>query len=194
MSKTIKLKEKHIKKIVSNTIKRVLNEMYLPDNYEELPNVIKLYHGTDIYAMDEIVESGVISASKGMQHGETSGVNWFSTKLTGDFGNGTYFSIEVPKSDFENGAFRFMNRGEVVSKNKEISIYKYNMKIEKLDGFDTSIIVDAYNEANGCIWETQDKTVVINSNFQLVVPSYRYVIEQEFGKDSLKEYYDFMAQ
>ena len=45
-----------------------------PSNYDSLPNTIKLYHGTDIYAMNDIVEDGVICADRGRQHGETNGV------------------------------------------------------------------------------------------------------------------------
>lgn len=173
----------------------VLNE-WKPSNYDSLPNMIKLYHGTDIYAMNDIVEDGIISANRGLQHGETSGINWFSTKLTGNFGTGTYFSIEVPKSDFENYTFNFMNDGEVTSHISEIPIDKYNMRIEKLNGIPLRKFIETYNECNGDIWEMQDRTIGWDKEgtFQLTNPSYRYIIEHEFGEDATKEYYEYMNE
>ena len=172
-----------------------INE-WKPSFYDSLPNIIKLYHGTDIYAMNDIVEDGVISAHRGRQHGETSGINWFSLELTGCFGTGTYFSIEVPKSDFENYKFNFMNEGEVTSSISEIPIDEYNMKIERLNNVPLRRLVEAYKECNGDIWEMQDKTILWDNEgtFQLTVPSYRYMIEQEFGKNATKEYYEYMNE
>ena len=177
------------------SFKRILNE-WKPSNYDDLPNVIKLFHGTDTYAMNEIVESGVISASKGRQHGETNGINWFSTELTGNFGNGTYFSIEVPKSDFDKYIFKFMNNGEVTSLISDIPIDKYNMKIERLNHVPTSRIIDVYKKYNGDIWEMQDETIGWDDEgtFQLMTPAYRYIIEKEFGKKAMRDFYNFMNE
>ena len=179
---------------IMKAVKTRINE-WKPSNYDSFPNIIKLYHGTDVYAMDGIVESGVISARNGIQHGETNGINWFSTDLTGNFGTGTYFSIEVPKSDFDKNIFNFMNSGEVTSRISEIPIDKYNMKIEKLNGVPVSRLIKVYNECEGDVWEMQDRTITWDENgtFQLTNPSYRYIIEQEFGKDATKDYYDFMS-
>ena len=178
-----------------NKIKSKINE-WKPSNYDSLPNIIKLYHGTDIDAMNDIVEDGVISAYNGRQHGETNGINWFSTELTGNFGTGTYFSIEVPKSDFDNYVFNFMNAGEVTSSISDIPIDKYNMRIEKLNGVPLEKFIKVYNECGGDIWEMQDRTINWDDegSFQLTVPSYRYIIEQEFGKESTKEYYEYMNE
>lgn len=177
------------------SFKRILNE-WKPSNYDDLPNVIKLFHGTDTDAMNEIVESGVISASKGRQHGETNGINWFSTELTGNFGTGTYFSIEVPKSDFDKYIFKFMNNSEVTSLISDIPIYKYNMKIERLNHVPTSRIINVYKKYNGDIWEMQDETIGWDDEgtFQLMTPAYRYIIEKEFGKKAMRDFYNFMNE
>ena len=175
--------------------KRILNE-WKPEFYDNLPSVIKIYHGTDTDGINAIVQSGVICAKYGRQHGETYGVNWFSTKLTGNFGTGTYFSIEVPKTDFEDGTFNFMNEGNVTSEIDEIPIDKYNMRIEKFCNVPSKNIIQLFKEVNGDIWELQDRTIGWDDegNFQLTVPAYRYIIEQEFGKQSTKEYYEFMNE
>lgn len=175
--------------------KTKINE-WKPSNYDNLPNVIKLYHGTNIDAMNDIIEDGVISAQNGRQHGETSGINWFSTELTGNFGNGTYFSIEVPKSDFDKCIFNFMNSGEVTSSISEIPIDKYNMHIEKLNGVPLRKFIEVYKQCDGDIWEMQDITINWDEEgtLQLTTPSYRYIIEQEFGKNATSEYYEYMNE
>lgn len=178
-----------------NKSKTKINE-WKPSNYDGLPDIIKLYHGTDINAMNDIIEDGVISARNGRQHGETNGINWFSTKLTGNFGTGTYFSIEVPKSDFEDYIFNFMNSGEVTSSISEIPIDKYNMRIEKLNGVPLRKFIEVYKQCDGDIWEMQDITINWDKEgtFQLTIPSYRYIIEQEFGKNATNEYYEYMNE
>ena len=91
-----------------------INEAYLPSNFESMGEKIRLYHGTDYDGLVGIMESGVIDAKSGTRHGETKGVNWFTTQ--GDrlnFSKGYAFSIDVDKSEFENGDFRFMNESEV---------------------------------------------------------------------------------
>ena len=42
------------------------------------PSTVKLWHGTDVGGLINILKSGRICASNGVQHGETYGVNWFS--------------------------------------------------------------------------------------------------------------------
>lgn len=174
--------------------------MYFPDNYDNMSDPIKLYHGTRLDAMDDIVESGVISALKGRQTGETRGINWFTTNGNKvSFGTGTVFSIEVPKSDFENGQFHFMNDVEVISRNDEIDIEQYNMRIEKIDGFSSKLLIKFFKKCGNDIWEFENKICDMNMfkshtydiNFQLSIPSVRYILEQEFGKDVTKPYHDF---
>ena len=47
-----------------------LNELK-PKNYDSLPNKIRLYHGTDIYALEDILIDGEINAKAGRRTGET---------------------------------------------------------------------------------------------------------------------------
>lgn len=179
-----------------------LTEWYFPDNFENMPDPIKLYHGTRMDFMDRIVETGVISASLGGQHGETYGVNWFTINSEPSFGTGTCFSIEVPKAEFESGLFSFENNSEVTAKQRELPIEKYNMRIEELDGFPTSYFVKMFKKCGSDIWEFENtmcglegiRSHTHDAGFQLSMPSIRYILEQEFGKGITKPYYDFMNE
>jgi len=176
-----------------------LTEWYFPDNFENMPNPIKLYHGTKLDLMDDIVETGVISAKRGGQHGETFGINWFTINPKVSFGTGTAFSIEVPKSEFENGNFLFENGHEVTSRASELPIEKYNLKIEKIDGIEKEYFIRVFNKCGNDIWEFENymcdkgpKSHTYDYKFQLSIPSVRYILEQEFGKDITKPYHDYM--
>ena len=175
---------------------------YKPNNFDELPDPIKLYHGTRMDFMNDIVETGVISAVRGGQHGETYGINWFTLREAPSFGTGTCFSIEVPKSEFESGLFQFENDAEVTAKEREIPIEKYNMRIEELDGFPASYFIKMLKKCGNDIWEFENtmcgmtgiRSHTYDAGFQLSMPSIRYIFEQEFGKDITKPYYDFMNE
>lgn len=176
-----------------------LTEWYFPDNFENMPDPIKLYHGTKLDLMDDIVETGVISAKRGGQHGETFGINWFTINPKVSFGTGTAFSIEVPKSEFENGNFLFENGHEVTSRASELPIEKYNMKIEKIDGIESDYFIRVFKMCGNDIWEFENylcdkgpESHTYDIRFQLSIPSVRYILEQEFGKDITKPYHDYM--
>lgn len=100
-----------------NNLKSALYEWYRPSNYDALPNKITLYHGTDYEGLSGIMESGVIDAKAGRRHGESYGINFFTIKGEEmNFSKGYAFSIDVDKSEFENGTFRFENDSWVTSK------------------------------------------------------------------------------
>lgn len=101
----------------------------------------RLYHGTTFEALENIIENGVISAKNGVQHGETSGVNWFSTKYSENFSRGVVFSISCSEDDFKSGKFRFMNNSEVISDKEfrySIPIYDRDFRIEQFLGIKSS--------------------------------------------------------
>lgn len=130
--KTIKkTKEEYISSLKMNN--ENINESWKPETYNSLPQKIKLYHGTDFEGLTEILETKVIDASKGRQTGETHGMNWFFIKNNNSFSRGFMFSIEVDKSDFENGNFHFMNNVTVACY-KPINIVNHNFFIEEAFG------------------------------------------------------------
>jgi hypothetical protein len=170
-----------------------LSESYYPDTYSSMPDIITLYHGTDGYAMNDILETGQINASMGRRHGETSGVNWFSTKPTDNFNQGILFSIDVPKEDFENGTFRFMNNAEVTSNDRSIDISKYNLKLVKVGGMQGNYFQRLYEKYNGDIFDMLNHLEETNYAFQdngLTVdsPLFIKVITQFIGPEPLEEY------
>lgn len=116
----------------NESIKHDINE-WKPSFYDEIKNSIKLYHGTDIYALEDILYDGEINALVGKRHGETKGVNWFSIKPSENFSRGVLFSIEVPKHYFDEHYFEFVNDSEVISKyGYNIPINQFNFRIEKI--------------------------------------------------------------
>ncbi|MDE5889318.1 MAG: hypothetical protein K2H20_04795, partial [Bacilli bacterium] len=97
--------------------KSIINEWYYPDNFETMPDVITLYHGTDYWGLEEILENGVINASIGRQTGETKGMNWFSTKFSTNYSRGFVFSIDIHKEEINktSNGFKFMNNSEIAN-------------------------------------------------------------------------------
>ena len=181
---------KIIKKTV-NEHKMHINE-WKPSFYDELPETIRLYHGTDAMALNDIIEDGVISAMRSGKRSETYGVNWFSTKLTNNFGQGTVFSIEVPKSDFEEYKFKFMNNTEVVSETNEIPVQDYNLRIEKIGGWDEEKFRNLFERCNGDIFLWVEKLNNINREFNEYMftvdyPVVMYLIKQLFGEEVLRK-------
>ena len=153
-------KKYYSKEILLNTIERKsmktesrnLNE-WKPSNFEQLPSTIKLYHGTDIYALESILIDGEINAYNGRQHGETRGMNWFSTKFSLNFSRGVVFSITVDKTDFNNNLFSFMNNHEVISNGDSIPIENKNFIIEKIGAFSREDLKTLIRNCNDDIFE-----------------------------------------
>lgn len=146
MGKTIRFAENSL-----IAIKEKLNEIMAGSDdivsHNDVPTV-KLYHGTTIDALLIIMESGVMSAKRGKQHGETYGVNWFSLKNGDNFNRGALFSIEVP-GDVFNERFRMMNNSEAVSKDDDLDVTSFNLTIEKICGLSREAIKNAYNKYVG---------------------------------------------
>lgn len=136
----------------ANESVRHINE-WKPENYDSLPQKIRLYHGTDIFALEDILLDGEINARHGKRNGETYGVNWFFTSFKDNFARGVVFSIEVDKSEFENHTFEFMNGSEVTSRDSSISIQGRNFRIEKLDGYNQETFSNILKKCNGDIYD-----------------------------------------
>lgn len=121
----------------------------------------RLYHGTTFETLENIVETGVISAKKGQQHGETNGVNWFSTKYSENFSKGVVISISCSEEDFKDGRFKFMNNSEVISDGEfrnSIPINNRDFRIEKFLGIKSSndfeVLHNILERFNGDIFDT----------------------------------------
>ena len=121
----------------------------------------RLYHGTSFEALEDIVDTGVISAKKGQQHGETNGVNWFSTKYSENFSKGVVISISCSEEDFKDGRFKFMNNSEVISDGEfrnSIPINNRDFRIEKFLGIKSSndfeVLHNILERFNGDIFDT----------------------------------------
>ena len=121
----------------------------------------RLYHGTTFDALENIVNTGVISAKKGQQHGETNGVNWFSTKYSENFSKGVVISISCSEEDFKDGRFKFMNNSEVISDEEfrySIPINNRDFRIEKFLGIKSSndfeVLHNILERFNGDIFDT----------------------------------------
>ena len=149
----------HTKQEIMNILSNQANESvqhineWKPDNFSELPQKIRLYHGTDIFALEDILLDGEINASHGKRTGETYGVNWFFTSFKDNFARGVVFSIEVEKSEFENHTFEFMNYSEVTSRDNSVDIQGRNLRIELLDGYTQETFNRILNKCNGDIFD-----------------------------------------
>ena len=182
-------------KIINKTISegKIMNlNEWKPSFFDELPEKIKLYHGTDIMALNDIIEEGTICALRGRKRSETYGVNWFNTKMTDNFGHGSIFSIEVPKEDFNNGKFKFMNNSDVTSWDNEIPIADYNFRIEKIGGFNENAFRNLFERVNGDIFEWVERLNRINHEFNEYMlsvdyPVVMYLIKQLFGDEVLRK-------
>lgn len=135
-----------------NHNKIIVNENWKPDFYDNLPQKIKLYHGTDFDGLTSILETRIMDAHEGRQTGETRGMNWFFTKYDTSFSRGFLFSIEVDKHYFDNGNFKFMNNSSVACYDA-INIDKYNFFIEEAFGYEYShlkkILTNCIKNENG---------------------------------------------
>lgn len=175
-----------------------LTEWYFPDNYNNMSDPIKLYHGTDIEALNNILEDGVICAKRGRCTGETKGVNWFFVKNKNNFSRGSMFSIEVPKSMFENGQFLFMNDIAVTSRDNEIPIEGLNFRIETIGGADEEVFMNIYKimkekKPDGDLFDWYEMVKRINREFKewlypIDMPVCIQLIKQLFGENTVKEY------
>lgn len=157
-----------------------LNEWYAPDNFQELPDTITLYHGTDYDGLTNIIESGVIDAKSGKRSGETKGMNWFFTEYRDNYSRGFMFSIDIDKNEVNktNNGFKYMNNSTIANY-ESISIVDHNFKI--LEAFDLTI--DSLNnlwnkcsqQTNNDVYETYCLFVEKLSNFNFVQSQDLYI-------------------
>lgn len=171
-----------------------INEQYIPDEYQTYTGNVKLYQGTDVEAINSILESGVISASMGRSTGETIGINWFSTKYSDNFGMGSVFSIEVPMELFNNGEFCFENRCEVTSKAREVPIDGLNFTIEQIGSWKGEVFTNIYKrikERGGDLFDwlryiCERNEELSKADYFIETPVIKYLVKQLFGPGELE--------
>ena len=123
--------------LISYKGESVVNEDFKYETKEEIPNIVKLYHGTNFDAINDILDSGIISAKRSWKSSETKGVNWFSVDPNHKWGE-CLFSVEVPKEYFEYSSqpyFTLMNNIHVRTLD-DIDIKQFNLSIVNIGGFD----------------------------------------------------------
>ena len=123
--------------LISYKGESVVNEGFKYETKDEIPNIVKLYHGTNFDAINDILDSGIISAKRSWKSSETKGVNWFSVDPNHKWGE-CLFSVEVPKEYFEYSSqpyFTLMNNIHVRTLD-DIDIKQFNLSIVNIGGFD----------------------------------------------------------
>lgn len=116
--------------------KNRIDEWFYPEGFENLPERITLYHGTDYDGLEDILLDGTIDARSGRRTGETKGMNWFSTKYSTNFSRGFIFSIEISKDEINKttDGFKYMNNNEIANY-EPISIENRNFTILEAFGY-----------------------------------------------------------
>ena len=156
-------------------------------------NNIRLYHGTNCDALNDILENGVISAKLGTKSSETKNVNWFSIDPKHRWGT-CRLSIDVPEEYFESKMtphFDWMNEKHVRSFD-DININDFNFKIDLINGWDMESLERLLHNSKDDIYIFQqhlmemfgEKTNVfdfINSPLML------YILQQIKGDDYLRQ-------
>lgn len=114
-----------------------IREWYYPDNFENLPEIITLYHGTDYDGVENILIDGVIDARRGRSTGETRGMNWFFTSYKDNYSRGFVYSIDINKEEINktSNGFNYMNNNEIASY-EPISIDNRNFTIHEAFGYE----------------------------------------------------------
>ena len=117
--------------------KQYIREWFYPDNFDSLPDTIKLYHGTDYDGMENILIDGVIDARRGRSTGETRGMNWFFTSYKDNYSRGFVYSIDINKEEINktSNGFNYMNDNEIASY-EPISIDNRNFTIHEAFGYE----------------------------------------------------------
>ena len=184
----------HTKQEIMNILSNQANESvqhineWKPENYDSLPQKIRLYHGTDIFALEDILLDGEINARHGKRTGETHGVNWFFTSFKDNFARGVVFSIEVDKSEFEKHTFEFVNGSEVTSRDSSVSIQGRNFRIEELDWYNQETFSNILKKCNGDIYDFANYIGEHNKLQQGVLESVDRINEVSSSDISLKSF------
>ena len=113
-----------------------IREWHYPDNFENLPDTITLYHGTDYEGMENILIDGVIDARRGRSTGETKGMNWFFTSYKDNYSRGFVYSIDISKEEINktSNGFNYMNDSKIASY-EPIPISNRNFTIHEAFGY-----------------------------------------------------------
>lgn len=134
---------------VLNQKKSALNEGYYLQDWQRniiqsLPEQVVLYHSTKPEAMEDILAYGEFKHGLGDERDSNN--IWFSIERQNNFGN-CLFGILVPKQDFENITFRFMNNSHVCYLDfQDLPLDKYPYKIISYKGYNIQNLV---NNAKG---------------------------------------------
>lgn len=113
-----------------------IREWHYPNNFENLPDTITLYHGTDYEGMENILIDGVIDARRGRSTGETKGMNWFFTLYKDNYSRGFVYSIDISKEEINktSNGFNYMNDSEIANY-EPIPISNRNFTIHEAFGY-----------------------------------------------------------
>lgn len=191
------LNENDFKGLLTEIVKEVYNEFRLKsfnDIKSELPDVIRLYHSTDLESLSNILETGVIDARQGRSTGETNNVNWFSTEFLENYGC-SVFSIDVPKKYFiERGMtprFEFMNYTHVTSYDP-IDISQFNFQViqftPNVNWENLQELLKKYNN-DECEVLSLIGRIFDRYGYYCSIPLTYYIVEKLKGKQYLYDYY-----
>lgn len=180
--------------------KQNIREWHYPDNFENLPDTITLYHGTDYEGMENILIDGVIDAKRGRSTGETKGMNWFFTSYKDNYSRGFVYSIDISKEEINktSNGFNYMNDGEIANY-EPIPISNRNFTIHEAFGYGIENLKNVMwrkclQQTNNDIYEaiylwidkfnkllgTQEYDITINNDI------IQQILKQFIGEDELR--------
>ena len=169
--------------------KQNIREWYFPDNFENLPEKITLYHGTDFYSLEGILLDGVIDARNGRSTGETKGMNWFFTTYRDNYSRGFMYSIDIDKDEIgkTNDGFRYMNDGAIANyepipiNNRNFTIHEaFRCRIEDLNEIWERCLQQTNNDISEAIhlWIDQIKVICRSEEYEMEVDINSEIITQ----------------
>lgn len=188
------LSEEKLHKIIKNAVAEAIGTI------SGTPT--RLYHGTSFDALNNILDSGFICASDGRQHGETRGVNWFSTNYNENYSKGVVISISCTPDDFRKGNFKMMNNTTVTSDGDfrvRVPIQDRDFRIEKFgfisSKYDFDVLYNMLKMFDDDIFEVREKLDKLYDRYigytELVNvdnPIFVQLLKQIGRQDLLQEY------
>lgn len=175
-----------------------ISEWHFPDNFESIPDVITLYHGTDYYSLMNILENGIIDARNGRSTGETKNMNWFFTEYKTNYSRGFVFSIEIHKSEINKttDGFKYMNNNEIANY-EPIDIKNRNFKIVEAFNYDEDMLKNIWKNSMKKNPDDELETIYSFAEFFNKYTDYditiddliiQQLISQFIGKNKLYQY------
>lgn len=170
-----------------------ITEGNIPADYQQMGPTIRLYHGTDVQSLYDILSDREIDASKGEQHGETHGMNWFFTQPRGNFSRGVLFSFLANRDEFQKGTFHFMS-SSVVASYRPIGIDGRDFTIERIGSITKDDMKGIYGKCGNDIFKlikyinTNDGLLSKYEDTQVDSPINLQILLQTFGISALKKY------